>query len=220
MEEGSPSTTQEPAVPTPPDQPGTEPAPPAPVKKGPSKMLIIGVVVVVIVLIAAIAGFALLGGSDAANTNVKSTPQEMALKLSDFPESWHAGSTASITNPQWNNTGYYVSVFNNTVEGGGPFDPSAEVVCQLVTYQSVAEAQRVYGEMKENVTGMNQTKVTDHFDQCMLYTLELGEMINSKMYVFQERNVCGIILFSSFFGYNMTQEWIDHMLEVQEARIV
>jgi hypothetical protein len=182
-------------------------------------MMIIGGAVVVIILIAAIAGFALLGGSDAANSNVSSTPQEMALKLSDFPESWHAGSTASITTPQWNNTGYYVSVFNNSVEGG-LLDPSAEVICQLVTYQSVAEAQRVFGEMKENITGMNVVEVTDHFDQCILYTIELGELLSSKIYVFQERNVVGILTFSSYFGYDMTQEWIDDMLDIQEGRIV
>jgi hypothetical protein len=40
------------------------------------------------------------------------------------------------------------------------------------------------------------------------------------MFSFQEKNVCGIISFSITGSSDLSQEWIDEMLTLQESRIV
>jgi len=41
-----------------------------------------------------------------------------------------------------------------------------------------------------------------------------------KEYLFQQKNVCGVIVFSTVWGYDLDQAWIDEMLDLQESRIV
>lgn len=203
---------------TPPDESSKETLSPPPAPKGPNMMLIGAAVIIVIVLVVAALGVMAIVNEGDSTSNVSSTPQEMSYRLSDFPAGWQAGSTQEMSPPERPNTGYYVSSFNNSMPGAGLFDPFADVTSQIITYASTADATQVFAEMRENITSINVTEVS-LFDQCVMYHLDLGSLVNAKVYVFQDRNVCGILVFGSYFSYNMTSEWVDQMLMLQESRI-
>jgi hypothetical protein len=202
----------------PPDETSKVTSPPPPASKGPNMMLMGAAVIIVIVLVVAALGVLAITNEGSATSNVTSTPQEMSYRLSDFPAGWQAGSTQEMSPPERPNTGYYVCSFNNSLSSAGLFDPFADVTSQIITYASTEDAKQVFTEMRGNITSINVTEVSV-FDQCVMYHLDLGSLVNAKVYVFQDRNVCGILVFGSYFGYNMTSEWVDQMLVLQESRI-
>jgi hypothetical protein len=197
--------------------PEASPKAPPPSKKGPNKMLIMFAVAFVIVLVAAVIGIMLVSNGE-ASANVTSTPQQMVYKQSDFPAGWHE-SDATTDPPLRANTGWSFSGFNNSGPGDG-FQPMAEVQCEVITYASVDAAQRVFSEMKENATALDVTTVPNQFDQCISYELDYGYFGNANIYIYQEKNVCGIISFASLYGYELSHGWIDDMIDLQDSRIV
>ncbi len=95
----------------------------------------------------------------------------------------------------------------------------AEVSCQIMTYSSVAHAKADFATIFENFTSYPMTEVGGHFEQCQLLTLSSSPVV-VKEYLFQQKNVCGVIVFSTVWGYDLDQAWIDEMLDLQESRIV
>lgn len=201
---------------SPPVAPNTAPGipyPPIPAKKGPNKAIIAVVIIVIAVLIVAAVGMTMLNAAG----KVKSTPAEMKFKLADFPSGWHAsGTTLDMDEVPGIERSY--SVFNNSVTGVAA-GPMAEVSCQIMTYTSVSHAKVDFATIFDNFTAYTMTEVSDHFEQCQLVTISnyIGEV---KGYLFQQKNVCGVIVFSAVWGYDLDQVWIDEMLDLQESRIV
>ena len=182
----------------------------APPKKGSKKTIIAIVIVVVAVAIVAAIGIMMVNGS----ANVKSTAGDMALKQADFPTGWHL-SGKSVDAPPMIDDDWSYSVYNNSVSGS---ESMVEVECQILTYKSVANARADFTDMLMDI-GSNLTGVSGHFDQCRLWTMDYGYILDSKMYIFQEKNVCGLLVFTSYADHDLDQGWIDEMLSLQESKI-
>jgi hypothetical protein len=95
----------------------------------------------------------------------------------------------------------------------------AEVGCLIIIYPSVADAKADFIDLVEN-GDLTLTEVSGHFEQCQMWSIDYGFVGNFKMFSFQEKNVCGIISFSITGSSDLSQEWIDEMLTLQESRIV
>lgn len=186
-------------------------APPVPEKKSNKKVIIVAVAVVAILVVAV---FAFTMMSTAAN--VKSKASDMTLKASDFPSGWRVGGDAPepIDEP---GVDWAYSVFTNSVTGAA-MEPMAEVSCQIFKYPNEANAKADFEDMLGEDTFDSMTKVSGHFDQCWLYEID-NSVVEGKMYVFQERNVGGIILFTSYWGYDLDQTLIDKVLTTQDNKI-
>ncbi|GEM_PF-6255182 len=186
-------------------------APPVPEKKSNKKAIIIVVAIVAILIVAAFA-FTMMNTA----ANVKSKSSEMTLKASDFSSGWRVGGDAPepIDEP---GVDWAYSVFTNSATGAA-MEPMAEVSCQIFKYPNEANAKADFETLLKEDTFDSMTKVSGHFDQCWLYEFDkpFGE---GKMYVFQERNVGGIILFTSYWGYDLDQAFIDEILSIQDSKI-
>lgn len=182
----------------------------APPKKGSKKTVIAVVIMVVAVVILAAVGIMLLNGS----ANAKSTAGDMTLKQADFPTGWHASGN-TVDTPLILDDDWSYSVYNNSVSGS---ESMSEVECQIFTYKSVANAKADFTDMLGDY-GSNLTGVSGHFDQCRLWAIDYGYLLDAKMYVFQEKNVCGLLVFSSYADHELDQAWIDEMLSLQESKI-
>lgn len=184
---------------------------PVPPKKGSKKTIMaIAIIIVAVVILAAI-GIMMMNGSD----KVKSTAGDMILKQADFPSGWHT-SGHIVETPQTLDDDWSYSVHNNSVSGS---ESMVEVECQVFTYKSVANAKADFPDMLEDM-GSNLTEVSGHFDQCRLWALNYGDILDARMYVFQEKNVCGLLVFTSYSDHDLDQAWIDEMLNLQETKIV
>jgi hypothetical protein len=192
-------------------------APPAPPKRGPNKLLIAGVVIVAVVVLLAVVGVMMLNAS--ANANAKNTAEQMTLKQSDFPSGWHAsGTSLDLDTAGYDGVEWSYTVFNNSVTGD-PLEARAEVSCQIITYNSVADAKADFAASLEN-GDYTFNEVSGHFDQCQVWSVNYPNLAVMKMYAFQEKNVVGVLTFSSYFDSEMSQAWIDDILDAQENRIV
>lgn len=182
-----------------------------------NKTMIIVIVIVAMVIVAAVAGIFLLNGNNAANmteANITSSPAEISLQWSDFPSTWQPSTPIWLDIPQRANNGYDITAFNTTSK------PEARVECQIIQYVSISNAERVYSEIKENVSAITTSDMPDHFTQCFKYEKDLGIFGEVQIYTFQERNVCGQIYFASSYLFDMSQTWIYDQLDKIEARIL
>ncbi|MDW5564014.1 MAG: hypothetical protein SA339_12405 [Methanomassiliicoccus sp.] len=178
-----------------------------------NKTIIVAVIIIVAVLVVAAVAMTVMN----ASANVKSTSQEMVLKQSDFPSGWRTSGT-TLELPDHPGVDWAYSVFNNSITRGAT-ESFAEVSCQILTYNSVASAKADYSNMIQNESFQPVTEVSGHFDQCHLKAISVSTVV-MKEYVFQKKNVCGVIVFSYVGGYQIDQAWIDQMLDLQESRIV
>ncbi len=187
-------------------------APPA--KKGINKMVVIAVVAIIAVIIVAAVGLTMLN----ASANVNKTASEMTLKQSDFPSGWHASGTVIVV-PEVSNAdvGYAYTVYNNTASMSS-MTSACEVSCQIIVYKSVGDAKADFTDLLKN-GGYSMNAVSGHFDQCQIWQMNMGDYGIIKLYAFQEKNVIGVLTFTSVGGYNMTDAWINSMLDAQEAKI-
>ncbi|MBI0583833.1 MAG: hypothetical protein ISF22_06345 [Methanomassiliicoccus sp.] len=186
-------------------------APPVPEKKSNKKVIII-VVAIVAVLVVAVFAFTMMNTA----ANVKSKSSDMTLKVSDLPSGWRVGGAAPETMDE-PGVDWAYSVFTNSVTGAA-MEPKAEISCQIFKYPTEANAKADFENLLKEGTIGSMTKVTGHFDQCWLYDID-NSIVEGKMYVFQERNVGGIILFTSYWGYDVDQALIDKVLTAQDNKI-
>jgi hypothetical protein len=189
------------------------PMPPVPAKKGSSKMIVATVILIVAILVIAAVAITMINTMG----NVKSKAADMTFKKADFPTGWHA-STTTVDSPEGVNVDWSYSVFNNSVTGSFT-ESMSEVSCQLYIYSSVSAAKADFNDLLEEENTMTLTEVSGHFDQCRVWVMGSSTIVNAKMYVYQEKNVCGIISFTSVGGNLPDQAWIDQMLDLQESRI-
>lgn len=188
-------------------------APPAPAKKKSNKMVIAIVIAVVAVLI--IAAFAFTMMNTAAN--VKSKANQMTIKLSELPAGWHS-STTTIDTSEYKGVEIAYSVFNNSIHPSVVW-PWCEISCIIIVYGSTSQAKTDFEDLRGD-SGSAMSEVSDCFEQCLVGETNVSEYEEAKIYAFQEKNVCGLLKFTSAYGYDLDQEWVNEMLDLQESKIV
>jgi hypothetical protein len=189
------------------------------------RLIVAAMAVAAVVIIAAL--FVLAGqGGDADGGVVTKSPSEMMLASSDLPDGWQESEPEGLNPPEAvADAPYdaYATVGFNTTGDGGFETPRASIEVMLITFDSIEEARTYYSFIHDNVTGQYSSMVRGidgHFDQCFEFQIGLGTWANTKMYIFQESNVIGVMMFGTYLNYDMPPSWIDGMLDKQESRIV
>ncbi|MBI0582332.1 MAG: hypothetical protein JET69_04880 [Methanomassiliicoccales archaeon] len=186
-------------------------APPAPEKKS-NKIVIAIVIAVVAVLIIAVFAFTMMNMA----ANVKSKANQMTIKLSDLPAGWHS-STTTIDTSDYKGVDSEYTVFNNT-QGLDFYAPWCEIISQVFVFDTVLQAKADFKQLQDDPT-YTMEEVPGHFDQCLLMETSVSGA-DIRLYAFQEKNVGGVISFTTVFGYDITDAWINEMLDLQENKIV